>query len=100
MDEVVEFESSTGGLVVCDPNMFDLQGWEFGSRLGIVMDPEGVSHEGAHEPWPQQWLRAAEPLHAPARQARGPLNNPDLVLAHQKGDALGQSLDDGVLTGQ
>jgi hypothetical protein len=62
MDEVVEFESNTGGLVVLDPSMFDLQGWEFGSRLGIVMDPEGVAHEGAHEPWPQQWLRAAEPL--------------------------------------
>jgi hypothetical protein len=62
MDEVVEFETGTGGLVMLDPNMFDLQGWEFGSRLGIVMDPEGVAHEEAHEPWPQQWLRAAEPL--------------------------------------
>src|SRR5262245_40716687 len=62
MDEVVEFETSTGGLVVLDPNMFDLLGWEFGSRLGIVMDPEGLNHEDAHEPWPQQWLRAAEPL--------------------------------------
>jgi hypothetical protein len=62
MDEVIEFDTSTGGLVVLDPDMFDLLGWEFGSRLGIVMDPEGNDHEGVHEPWPVQWIRAAEPL--------------------------------------
>jgi hypothetical protein len=42
--------------------MFDLLGWEFEYRLGIVMDPEGRNHESGNEPWPAQWIRAAEPL--------------------------------------
>jgi hypothetical protein len=65
MDEVIEFETGTGGLVVLDPDMFDLLGWEFGYRLGMVMDPEGRTHEAlGNEPWITQWLRAAEPLQA------------------------------------
>ena len=63
MDESFEFETATGGLVVLDPEMFDLLDWEFGYRLGIVMDPQGLSHEAlGEEPWPKQWIRAAEPL--------------------------------------
>ena len=63
MDEIIEFESGTGGLVLLDPDMFDLLGSEFGYRLGIVMDPEGRTHDGpGGEPWQTQWIRAAEPL--------------------------------------
>jgi hypothetical protein len=65
MDEVIEFETGTGGLVVLDPGMSDLQGWEFGYRLDMVMDPEGRTHEAlGNEPWVTQWIRAAEPLQA------------------------------------
>jgi hypothetical protein len=65
MDEVIEFETGTGGMIVLDPDMPDLLGWEFGYRLDMVMDPEGRSHEAlGNEPWITQWLRAAEPLQA------------------------------------
>jgi hypothetical protein len=63
MDESFEFETGSGGLVLLDPDMFDLLGWEFGYRLGIVMDPQGDTHDAlGEEPWPTQWIRAAEPL--------------------------------------
>jgi hypothetical protein len=65
MDEIVEFETASGGLVLLDPDMFDLLGSDFEYRLGIVMDPQGTAHEGfSSEPWPTQWIRAAEPLQA------------------------------------
>src|SRR5262245_7378439 len=65
MDEIIEFETASGGLVLLDPDMFDLLGPDFEYRLGVVMDPEGLNHEGSGtDPWPTQWIRAAEPLQA------------------------------------
>jgi len=63
MDEIIEFETGSGGLVLLDPDMFDLLGSDFEYRLGIVMDPEGRTHDAlGSEPWLTQWIRAAEPL--------------------------------------
>jgi hypothetical protein len=62
MDEIIEFETGSGGLVVLDPDMFDLLGSEFEYRLGVVMDPEGIKQEGLGGDWRTQWLSAAEPL--------------------------------------
>lgn len=63
MDETFEFETTTGGLVLLDPTMFDLLDPGFGRRLAVVMDPTGEKGEEiGEEPWQRQWLRAAEPL--------------------------------------
>jgi hypothetical protein len=63
MDEIVEFETNTGGLVLLDPNMFDLLDPSFGQRLEVLMDPKGEGELApSDEPWSARWLRAAEPL--------------------------------------
>jgi len=63
MDEVIEFETDSGGLVLLDPFVSDLLGPGFGYRLGIVMDPEGRTDQAVgDEPWARVWLTAAEPL--------------------------------------
>jgi hypothetical protein len=63
MDEIFEFETTTGGLVLLDPTMFDLLEPSFAQRLAIVMDPKGENDSDlGEEPWPKKWLRAAEPL--------------------------------------
>jgi hypothetical protein len=63
MDEIIEFETDTGGLVLLDPNMFDLQEPNFGQHLAAVMAPRDRDDlPSGSEAWSDQWLRAAEPL--------------------------------------
>lgn len=63
MDEIIEFETETGGLILLDPTMFDLLEPSFGPSLAIVMDPTGRDDPRVgDEPWSKKWLRAAEPL--------------------------------------
>jgi hypothetical protein len=62
MDETIEFETQTGGLVLLDPTMFDLLEPSFGHRLYTVMDQLGRNEGMEDEARSQQWLRAAEPL--------------------------------------
>jgi hypothetical protein len=63
MDEIVEFETETGGLILLDPTMFDLLEPSFGQDLSVVMDvKEDDDRPPANEPWSKQWLRSAEPL--------------------------------------
>ena len=47
MDETIEFETQTGGLLLLDPTMFDLLEPSFAHRLYTVMDQLGRNEDDA-----------------------------------------------------
>jgi hypothetical protein len=64
MDEILEVETESGGLVLLDPFLSELLGPQFGSQLAIVMGPREPEDEARDEedPFALAWLTAAEPL--------------------------------------
>jgi len=72
MDEVIGFQTDSGGLLLLDPASGGLLGDNFGSFLGIVLDPEGRTAQGVgdDEPWAVTWERAAHPLRLLRQEGR------------------------------
>jgi hypothetical protein len=64
MDEVIAFQTDSGGVLLLDPASGGLLGDDFGALLGIVLDPDGRTAQdvGDDEPWEVTWEKAAHPL--------------------------------------